>query len=90
MAFRLHPWGPYGRNKRKQGPPKPASMLGPRKPPKRAPLKRGQQLPLPLDQPTAAEYRARIAKEALSGFQQGADLVSVGMDPHTVAKQGQE
>jgi hypothetical protein len=37
------------------------------------------QLPLP-DLPSAAEYRARIAKAALSGFQTGDDLVSIGLD----------
>lgn len=65
MAFRLYPF--------KHPRPRADTPSEPKR------LKRGHQLPLPLDMPTAAEYRARIAKAALSGFQDGDDLVSIGL-----------
>jgi hypothetical protein len=37
---------------------------------------------------TAAEYRARIAIKALSGFRPGDDLVSIGLDTDGAASSG--
>jgi hypothetical protein len=62
-----------------------AFRLYPRKPGRR--VKR-PAAPVSTPAVTAAEYRARIAIKALSGFRQGDDLVSIGLDTDGAASGG--
>jgi hypothetical protein len=57
----------------------------------RKPSKRHRRLAAavaPLIDNATAEYRARIAIKALSGFRQGDDLVSIGLDTDGAASSG--